>query len=100
MKLKQMHILTACADYEGDTPIRAFESKDAADAYKALCDAHTGKKPEFPVDVADAAQNDKAWGKYEAAFQRWKKKSPAGADAADSYYFAVVSVPYNAGDKL
>lgn len=99
MKPKQMHILMACMNYEGHTPIRAFDSKDAADAYKALCDAHAVKKPECPVDVADAEQNDEAWDKYWKAFKRWGKKSPAGANDANCDYFGVVSVPFNAGDN-
>jgi hypothetical protein len=84
----EIYLLLACTSYEGSSPMRAFVTKEDAEACKALCDAHAAEYPVSPTAVLEEPENDKEWDEWSAALSAWQGRHPVDAHWAggwDSY---------------
>ena len=80
----KIHVITADAAHECNTPIRAYASRERAEAFMERVRQHVARKPVCPPDtgdeVADTAAAEAWWELNEA----WMRRHPAGRDWA--YY--------------
>ena len=93
--LAKVYVVTADAPYETRTPIAAYASREAADAFVESCRVYASTYRPFMGD-ADAGDDCAKWHKRHS---RWEKKHPAGKDLA--YYggeFSVSEVPLHKED--
>lgn len=71
--MKTIYLVSSYRCYEGADPVKAFASKEAADAFSSLCEKHHAARPEYP----EPGSPDAAYVKHERALKRWEKNNPA-----------------------
>ncbi|TAA42916.1 hypothetical protein EAT51_04245 [Pseudoxanthomonas winnipegensis] len=76
----KIYVITADADHECNTPIRAYASRDRAEAFMERVRRHVARRPECPTDTGDTAVAESWWELNEA----WMSRHPAGREWA--YY--------------
>ena len=86
----KVYVVTADAPYETRTPIAAYASREAADAFVESCRVYASTYRPFMGD-ADSGDDCAKWDKR---YGRWASKHPAGREWA-SYMdeFSVSEVP-------
>ncbi|RSZ35111.1 MULTISPECIES: hypothetical protein [unclassified Variovorax] len=91
---RQIHVVMACTDYEGDRPLRGFAEAGAAAAFKDKLETYSARRPPAPAECVDTPENDaehEAWWKK---LERWRERHPAGKDHSDHNHFEVIGLPY------
>lgn len=72
-----VHLVIGC-DSESETVLHAFTTAESASECLVACRKHQGKRPAYPSVVEDTPENDAAFEKADAAFNRWCERHPGG----------------------
>ena len=81
--MKNAYIVMADTDYDGSTPIRVFETKGDAVAFRDRCVLYESNRPEYPSILEDTA-----------ALAEWRKRHPGGEVAGYRNLFSVLELPF------
>jgi hypothetical protein len=89
--MNAVFVVVAGVDYEGSTPIRAFDEKYPAAQFAVECREYEGTRPPFPKGVhIDRAEIDT----WSVADKAWRAAHPGGENGEGSDYFTVIEVPF------
>ena len=92
--MNAVFVVVAGVDYEGSTPIRAFDEKYSADKFAIACREYEDTRPSCPQYAYSDTAEINAW---MAADKAWEKTHPGGENGCGSDYFSVIEVPF--GDR-
>lgn len=79
--MTDVYIVFGSIDYEGSSPLRAFEFNESANSFKAECIFYDAAEPEYGDD-------DKTWAKHD----EWEQRHPSGSGKYDSYYIETMEL--------
>jgi hypothetical protein len=86
--MSAIFFVEAGVDYEGSTPVRAFDNKDDAEAFAERCREHHKARPAFPAVLNEASAETRR-----NAESAWATAHPGG-DVGSPDYFKVIEVPF------
>ena len=86
--MKSVYLIMALDDYSASYAVCYFKTQEKADSFMAKISKHEALKPE-PM-CSDGEDNE--FDLWEASWNRWKNRHPAGAEYADSDGFEIVKV--------
>ena len=87
--MESVFIVEAGVDYEGSSPVRAFDTKGEAENYARECAEHLLRRPKFP----DYDPTHKEIQQWVATEEAWEAAHEAGLFGS-SDWFQVVEVPF------
>ena len=85
-------ILMGCANYEGCTPLLAFNDKADAEHWKKLAEDWDDEKPICPDCTDDNLQCIKEWDTYEALYKEWADHHPIGKGFYGDDYYSIIEI--------
>lgn len=93
MPTKQIWLIDGCVEYESQTTLRAFETKDDAEHFAQRCRNHDGKKKRCP----DIGATHDVWEKWATQNKKWEAAHPAGGGYD---YYSVYSLKLTSAKKV
>lgn len=94
--IKRIYLVQAAGICGGDV-LRAFASADGAEKFKKRWESHRRQRPPYPAELPQLIsswtdEQHELCDQWYAATERWRKRTPGGAQHSDHNLVSIISL--------